>query len=78
MKKGLDFQSACVLQVVGHLPRWNASETDIAVWSSEIPLEKVHNLADLEGKTMKEELGRIGYLGDLKCSYEVTPLSAHL
>ncbi|ORY84876.1 putative N-carbamoyl-L-amino acid hydrolase [Protomyces lactucae-debilis] len=47
------------------------------VWSAEIPLARAHNLADLDGKTMKEELERIGYKGDTQCSHEATPIACH-
>lgn len=80
MKRGRASQSACVPPEVGQCSIFRSSlnRADAAVWSQEIPLEKVHNLADLDGKTMKQELNRIGYLGEIKCSYESTPLSAHL
>jgi beta-ureidopropionase / N-carbamoyl-L-amino-acid hydrolase len=36
-----------------------------------------HALQDLEGVDMKSELQRIGFLGEIKCSYVDLPLSAH-
>lgn len=53
------------------------------VWADVLPLEKAWNLAEVtagdDGKkrTMKEELTRIGYLGDQKASYQTNPIAAH-
>lgn len=49
------------------------------VWAGSIPLEKAHNLKEVGGghATMKDELQRIGYLGDTPASYESTPIAAH-
>ncbi len=54
-----------------------------AVWAEAVPLETAWNLAEVsaseDGKkhTMKEELERIGYLGEQKASYRSFPLAAH-
>lgn len=54
------------------------------VWSEEVPLETAWNLAEVapsgddgEKKTMKQELERIGFLGDTKASYKANPFAAH-
>ena len=53
------------------------------VWADAVPLETAWNLAEVaasdEGrkKTMKEELTRIGYLGDIPASYKTNPFAAH-
>ena len=46
------------------------------VWSGDIPLEKAHNLMEVGGgtKTMKQELERIGYLGNVDASYKAMPI----
>jgi hypothetical protein len=47
------------------------------VWAGEIPLERAHNLQEVGGgpATMKQELERIGYLGDMEASYEAMPIA---
>ncbi|KAK3334518.1 hypothetical protein B0H65DRAFT_75266 [Neurospora tetraspora] len=59
--------------------RFPVSMVSSGVWAGEIPLERAHSLKEVsgEGKTMKEELERIGYLGDKKCSFEEMPMAAH-
>ena len=53
------------------------------VWAEAVPLETAWNLAEVsasdEGKkkTMKEELTRIGYLGETTASYKANPFAAH-
>ncbi|KAI4279794.1 MAG: hypothetical protein LQ337_000074 [Flavoplaca oasis] len=49
------------------------------VWAGEIPLEKAHELKEVgsDRRTMKEELGRIGYLGKNEANYQAIPLRAH-
>lgn len=49
------------------------------VWAGDIPIEKAHNLADIfDSKvTVKSELERHGYLGEVACSSESNPLGAH-
>ena len=46
------------------------------VWAGEIDLETAHNLREVGGgsRTMKQELERIGYLGDAPCSHEAVPI----
>ena len=54
-----------------------------AVWAEAVPLDTAWNLAEVsaneDGKkhTMKEELERIGYLGEQKASYQAFPFAAH-
>ena len=42
------------------------------VWAEEIPLERAHGLKEVGdgGRTMKEELEAIGYLGGVPASYK--------
>ena len=49
------------------------------VWSGEIPIEKAHNLQEVGGgsRTMKQELERIGYLGQLDASYDAMPIAVN-
>jgi hydantoinase/carbamoylase family amidase len=53
------------------------------VWADAVPLETAWNLAEVsaseDGKkrTMKEELTRIGYLGELPASHIFNPFAAH-
>ena len=47
------------------------------VWAGAISLQRAHNLSEVgDGKrTMKQELNRIGYLGDIEASYRAMPLA---
>ncbi|KAL8727842.1 MAG: hypothetical protein Q9166_005788 [cf. Caloplaca sp. 2 TL-2023] len=49
------------------------------VWAGEIPLEKAHSLEEVgtDRRTMKQELDRIGYLGEVDASYLAMPLGWH-
>ncbi|KAL8678799.1 MAG: hypothetical protein Q9186_004880 [Xanthomendoza sp. 1 TL-2023] len=49
------------------------------VWAGEIPLERAHNLQEVgsQRRTMKQELERIGYLGEADASYRTMPLGWH-
>lgn len=50
------------------------------VWAEPSIKEKVYALksvTDTKPVTVKEELQRIGYLGEISCSYERNPLAAH-
>lgn len=46
------------------------------VWAGEIPLEKAHNLKEVggDGRTMRQELDRIGYLGEKDAHHQAMPL----
>ncbi|KAL9123409.1 MAG: hypothetical protein Q9187_000048 [Circinaria calcarea] len=46
------------------------------VWAGEINLDRAHNLREVGGgfRTMKQELERIGYLGETAASYEAMPI----
>ena len=59
--------------------RFPISMVSSGVWAGKIPLDKAHALQEVgEGKrSMKEDLQRIGYLGDMECNYEAMPLAAH-
>lgn len=47
------------------------------VWAGAISLQRAHELSEVgDGKrTMKQELDRIGYLGDIDASYRAIPLA---
>ncbi|CAK7244475.1 MAG: hypothetical protein STHCBS139747_006016 [Sporothrix thermara] len=47
------------------------------VWAGAFTTEYGHNRTDATGTTLKQELERIGYLGETPCTYEANPLSAH-
>lgn len=47
------------------------------VWAEEFPLSYVYGLKDGTGVTFKSELKRIGYQGEIECSYKHNPLLAH-
>ncbi|SLM35906.1 n-carbamoyl-l-amino acid hydrolase [Lasallia pustulata] len=49
------------------------------VWAGEIPIEKAHALKEVGGggRTMREELESIGYLGEMEASYKAMPIAAH-
>lgn len=49
------------------------------VWAGAIPLDRAHNLQEVGGgtATMRSELERIGYLGEVPASYRSTPMAAH-
>ncbi|KAK3112284.1 hypothetical protein LTR53_011615 [Teratosphaeriaceae sp. CCFEE 6253] len=57
------------------------SMTASGVWAGDIPLEKAHSLRSVipanDTVTMRSELERIGYLGDVPCSAAATPMAAH-
>ncbi|KAI0477259.1 amidase [Xylariaceae sp. FL0804] len=59
--------------------RFPMSMVSSGVWAGDIPLEKAHNLREVGGgpATMKSELERIGYLGDVPASYKSMPMAAH-
>ena len=46
------------------------------VWAGEIPLKQAYALQEVGGgdRTMKQELQRIGYLGDQKAHHEAMPI----
>ncbi|KAI4226740.1 MAG: hypothetical protein L6R40_008254 [Gallowayella cf. fulva] len=46
------------------------------VWAGDIPLERAHSLQEIgpDRRTMKQELERIGYLGEANASYQTMPL----
>lgn len=47
------------------------------VWAGEIPIEKAHALKEVGagGRTMREELESIGYLGEMEASYKAMPIA---
>ncbi|KAL7813354.1 hypothetical protein V8C26DRAFT_405677 [Trichoderma gracile] len=49
------------------------------VWAGKIPLEEAYSLADIfdPSVTVKSELQRLGYIGDVACSSTGYPLGAH-
>lgn len=61
--------------------RFPMSMVSSGVWAGKIDLEKAHNLQSVipsgDQATMKSELERIGYLGDVEASYKASPMAAH-
>jgi hydantoinase/carbamoylase family amidase len=61
--------------------RFPMSMVSSGVWAEKVPLEKAHNLKSVipsnDTATMKSELERIGYLGEVPTSYKSTPMAAH-
>lgn len=59
--------------------RFPISMVASGVWAGEISESHAHNLAEVGGgtATMKSELERIGYLGDVPASHEHIPMAAH-
>lgn len=59
--------------------RFPMSMSSSGAWAEEIPLERAHNLQEVGGDTatMRSELERIGYLGNIPASYRSTPMAAH-
>ena len=57
--------------------RFPISMVSSGVWAGEILLERAHGLQEVgEGtKTMKQELERIGYLGDMDASCKAMPIA---
>ncbi|KAH8676222.1 putative N-carbamoyl-L-amino acid hydrolase [Xylariales sp. PMI_506] len=47
------------------------------VWGGEFTVDWAQARTDAEGNTLKQELERIGYLGETPCSYDANPLLAH-
>lgn len=59
--------------------RFPKSMVGSAVWAGDIPLEDAWALKEVGNgqATMRTELERIGFLGEIECSYEAMPLAAH-
>ena len=61
--------------------RFPMSMVSSGVWAESVPLERAHNLKSVipanDIATMKSELERIGYLGEVPASYKSTPMAAH-
>ncbi|CAD0084542.1 unnamed protein product [Aureobasidium vineae] len=59
--------------------RFPISMVSSGVWAGEIALNHAHDLKEVGSgtATMKSELQRIGYLGEVPCSHEAIPLAAH-
>jgi len=47
------------------------------VWAEQFTVEYGHSRSDADGKTLKQELERINYLGTEPCTYKSNPLLAH-
>ena len=56
--------------------RFPISMVSSGVWAGKIPLEKAHQLQEVSGgkRTMKQELERIGYRGEIESSYKAMPI----
>ena len=59
--------------------RFPISMVSSGVWAGDIPLEKAHGLKEVGsgGRTMREELEAIGYLGSTRASWEDVKMAAH-
>jgi len=59
--------------------RFPISMVSSGVWAGCIPLSHAHDLKEVGTgtATMKSELQRIGYLGEVDCNHETVPLAAH-
>ncbi|KAL5335482.1 beta-alanine synthase [Aspergillus crustosus] len=57
--------------------RFKTGMLSSAVWADKVTLEEAYAHADPDGKTFKDELERIGFLGPVKASHKANPLSAH-
>lgn len=54
--------------------RFSTAMMGSAVWAGNMPLDEAYSLEDSDGKTVKEELTRIGFLGNERAHY--TPVRA--
>ena len=59
--------------------RFPASAVASGVWADAVPLKQAHDLQEVGSgtATMREELQKIGYLGDVPASYKHSPLHGH-
>ncbi|KPM42370.1 hypothetical protein AK830_g4215 [Neonectria ditissima] len=58
--------------------RFPISMMSSGVWAGKIDVDRAHSLKEVDGPaTVKSELQRIGYLGDVPASYKSTPMGAH-
>ncbi|KAH6988094.1 hypothetical protein BKA56DRAFT_478357 [Ilyonectria sp. MPI-CAGE-AT-0026] len=58
--------------------RFPISMMSSGVWAGKTTLEQAHSTKEVDGPaTVKSELERIGYLGDIPASYKSTPMGAH-
>lgn len=60
--------------------RFPMSMMSSSVWAKSADINEVYNMKSVTDKvpvSVREELTRIGYLGDIPCFYEANPLAAH-
>ncbi|KAF7550747.1 hypothetical protein G7Z17_g5500 [Cylindrodendrum hubeiense] len=58
--------------------RFPISMMSSGVWAGKTPIERAHSCKEVDGlATVKSELERIGYLGDIPASHKSTPMGAH-
>ena len=57
--------------------RYNSGMLGSSVWAGKTDMEQAYDLLDVDGKTFRSELERIGYLGPVQASFKNNPLSAH-
>jgi N-carbamoyl-L-amino-acid hydrolase len=57
--------------------RFTTGMLSSAVWAGNSTLQEAYDHVDSEGLTLKSELERIGFLGDVEASFDKNPLSAH-
>ncbi len=57
--------------------RFPMSMVSSGVWAGKVPVERAHAMKEVGkgGRTMKQELERIGYLGDIAASYKDSPIA---
>ncbi|RDW58573.1 M20 family metallo-hydrolase [Aspergillus mulundensis] len=60
--------------------RFPKSMCSSCVWAGAIPIQAAWDLRDIQNNkvTLRSELERHGYLGDISCSHEAYPLGAHI
>ncbi|KAI5461769.1 hypothetical protein BGZ63DRAFT_357104 [Mariannaea sp. PMI_226] len=58
--------------------RFPVSMMSSGVWAEKIPLDFAHSVKEVDGPaTVKSELERIGYLGEMPASHKSMPMGAH-
>lgn len=57
--------------------RFTTGMLSSAVWAGNATLQEAYDHVDSEGLTLKGELERIGFLGEVEASFDKNPLSAH-
>ncbi|KAK3081252.1 hypothetical protein LTS18_008667 [Coniosporium uncinatum] len=58
--------------------RFNSGMLGSSVWAGDIGMEEAYGLKDVDGKTFRGELERIGYLGTVGANHKKNALGAHI